>query len=288
MKQLNYDLKLMTDHNVDGSKGSIAARKYILQSSARQLDAMGFKNMRATSLKPRHVQALVDKWQEDGIATATIKNRMTHLRWWAKHIGKRSIIPTSNAALGIANRCYVPNENKAKIVVPEVLAKISDPFVRMSLELQATFGLRREEAIKFQPCYADKGDRLVLKPSWTKGGRGREIPIRTAAQREVLDRAHALAGNGSLIPLALQYIEQLKQYEGQTQAAKLSKMHGLRHAYAQARYEELTGWPAPLAGGPTRSELTREQRIRDQEVRLEISKELGHGRGQIMVDYLGR
>jgi hypothetical protein len=65
-------------------------------------------------------------------------------------------------------------------------------------------------------------------------------------------------------------------------------MHGLRHAYAQARYEELTGWPAPLVGGPTRNELTREQRERDREVRLEISKEMGHGRIQIMVTYLGR
>ncbi len=289
MKQLNYDLKLMTDHNVDGSHKSIAARKYILQSSARQLDAMGFKNMRATSLKTRHVQALVDKWQADNISIATIKNRMTHLRWWAKHIGKRSIIPNSNAALGIGNRCYVPTESKAKIVVPEVLATISDPYVRMSLELQAAFGLRREEAIKFQPGYADKGNNiLAIKDTWAKGKRAREIPIRTAAQREVLDRAHQLAGNGSMIPSHLLYKHQVKQYEGQTQTAGLSKLHGLRHAYAQARYQELTGWPAPLAGGPSRKELTPEQRDIDRQARLEISQEMGHGRIQIMVIYLSR
>ena len=72
----------------------------------------------------------------------------------------------------------------------------------MSLELQQAFGLRREEAIKFQPSYADHGDRLVLKDSWTKGGKAREIPMLTEAQRELLDRAHRLARLGSLIPSA--------------------------------------------------------------------------------------
>lgn len=79
------------------------------------------------------------------------------------------------------------------------LDAVTNPYVRMSLELQPALGLRRAESIKFQPSYADRGDKLVLKPSWTKGGRGREIPIRTEAQREVLDRAHKLAGIGASI-----------------------------------------------------------------------------------------
>lgn len=41
----------------------------------------------------------------------------------------------------------------------------------MSLQLQQAFGLRREESIKFQPRYADRGDHIALKGSWTKGGR---------------------------------------------------------------------------------------------------------------------
>jgi integrase len=49
----------------------------------------------------------------------------------------------------------------------------------MSLRLQRAFGLRREEAIKLQPRWADRGDHLQLKASWTKGGRERTVPIRT-------------------------------------------------------------------------------------------------------------
>ena len=65
-------------------------------------------------------------------------------------------------------------------------------------------------------------------------------------------------------------------------------MHGLRHAYAQQRYEELTGWKSPAAGGPTCKLLTQEQRDQDRKVRLIISRELGHEREQVTAVYLGR
>lgn len=33
------------------------------------------------------------------------------------------------------------------------------------------WGTGREETIKFQPSYTDRGDHITLKGSWTKGGR---------------------------------------------------------------------------------------------------------------------
>jgi integrase len=96
----------------------------------------------------------------------------------------------------------------------------------MSLELQSAFGLRREEAIKFVPNYADKGDHLLLEASWTKGGKARTIPVRTEAQRDVLDRAQRLAGGGSLIPSDHNYRQQLRVYERHTANAGLSKPTG--------------------------------------------------------------
>jgi hypothetical protein len=84
------------------------------------------------------------------------------------------------------------------------------------------------------------------------------------------------------------YVQQLRIYEGQTLRAGLSQLHGLRHAYAQQRYEELTGWKAPAAGGPTIKTLTPDQKAKDREARLTISHELGHEREQITAVYLGR
>ncbi|MCH7852700.1 MAG: integrase domain-containing protein, partial [Proteobacteria bacterium] len=138
------------------------------------------------------------------------------------------------------------------------------------------------------PSYADQGDHLKLKPSWTKGGKARVIPIRTESQREVLDRAHKLAGKGALIPSSRNYKQQVRIYDGHVLRAGLSKMHGLRHAYAQQRYEELTGWKSPAAGGPLCKSLTRDQRETDRQVRLIISRELGHERREVVSVYLGR
>jgi hypothetical protein len=66
-------------------------------------------------------------------------------------------MPADNAQLAIPNRRLVTNENKARHLGDNV-EQVSDPHVRMSLELQQQFGLRREECIKFQPRYADRGD----------------------------------------------------------------------------------------------------------------------------------
>jgi hypothetical protein len=77
------------------------------------------------------------------------------------------------------------------------LAKVTDPSVRLSLRLQTEFGLRRAESLKIRPAWADRGDRLVLKDSWTKGSRPREIPIRTEAQRVLLDKARRSLGVGA-------------------------------------------------------------------------------------------
>jgi integrase len=142
--------------------------------------------------------------------------------------------------------------------------------------------------VKLRPREADRGDRLVLKASWTKGGKAREIPIHTPAQREVLDRAQQLVGRGSLIPVDRSYIQHLKVYERHTANAGLSKLHGLRHTYAQKRYQDLTGWAAPAVGGLTRKVLILSQQALDREVRLRISQELGHEREQITTVYLGR
>ena len=142
--------------------------------------------------------------------------------------------------------------------------------------------------MKFQPSYADQGDQIRLKASWTKGGKPRTIPIRTVAQRVILDKARELAGLGSLIPSQRSYVQQMRIYEGNTLRAGLSQLHGLRHAYAQERYEELTGWQCPATGGPDSKNLTSELKELDHQARLTISQELGHEREQVTAAYLGR
>lgn len=287
MDDLTYSLRQLCQRNRDGSHATQADRQRSLTLAARQLREAGFRQTKAGSLKGKHIEALLQRWQGEGLSTGTLKNRLSHLRWWAQKVGKAGILPADNRLLGIPERNYIGNQNKAQRLDKE-LDRINDPHVHMSLRLQAAFGLRREEAIKFQPSYADRGDHIALKGSWTKGGRERIVPITTQQQRDTLNDAHRLAGHGSLIPAHKSYIQQRHVYDGQCKAVGLSNMHGLRHQYAQMRYETLTGWKAPAAGGPHRSTLPSEQRLQDGYARQMISMELGHERVQIVAVYCGK
>ena len=286
MRQLNFDLKTLQTRHREGAFLTRRDRSYALNQAADMLHALGFRRLRATGLKRKHIDALVAEWQRRGLATGTVKNRMSALRWWAERVGRPGVVGT-NAAHGIGERRYVTNEDRSRRLDAEQLARVSDGHVRMSLELQVAFGLRREEAIKFTPAWADRGDRVRIKASWAKGGRAREIPIWNEHQRAVLDAARRLAGAGALIPGGRGYAAQRKLYERQVEAAGLSRMHGLRHAYAQARYVALTGWKAPAAGGPRRRSLEPAKRRIDKAARMTIARELGHGRLEVASVYLG-
>lgn len=288
MQDFNFSLKQLCRRNQDGSFATRRDREYILDHIANQLQDMGYRHMRASSLRPRHVERLVEQWKAEGISIATMKNRMAELRWWAEKIGKPSIVAKDNEHYGIGDRRYVTNESKARQLTAGDLSKVSDSYTHFSLRMQAAFGLRRAESIKIRPEWADRGDRLLLKDTWTKGGREREIPVLTAEQRQVLDEAKRFAGSGSLIPPDLSYIEQLRRFEHQCANAGIHRIHGHRHQYAQTRYRELTGWAAPAAGGPRSKTLSSEQRTTDREARIAISRELGHEREQITAVYLGR
>jgi hypothetical protein len=288
MRDFNYELKQLCQRNQDGSYATRADRERILELIADQLHELGYRNMHATSVKAKHVSALVARWHKEEIAPGTFKNRMAHLRWWAEKNGTPKIISPSNDVYGIADRVYVTNVSKATKLDRERLERINDPYTQVSLELQGEFGFRRKESIMFCPAWADRGDLLVLKSQWTKGGRPREIPIRTAEQRRVLDKAKQLAGNGSLIPKGMRYVEQLKRFETQCAKVGIHKVHGLRHLYAQTRYRELTGWECPANGGPKSKELTPAQKEIDRAARLTITQELGHGRLQVVSQYIGK
>ncbi|WP_239442436.1 phage integrase N-terminal domain-containing protein [Saezia sanguinis] len=277
----------MCHRSHDGAPNTQSDRLKILRLCASELIELGFRHMKATSLKPKHIEALVQTWKQQDLSAGTIKNRMAALRWWAEKVNRSSVIPKDNTTLGIEKRVYVTKNNKAKTLDGDKLSLVTDAHIQMSLKLQAAFGLRRKESIKFIVSDADKGDHIELKGSWTKGGKPRSIPVRTPAQRQLLDELHRFAGKGSLIPQEKSYIQQRHVYEGQCKQSGLSNMHGLRHQYAQERYEEFTGWKAPKAEGPAQKSLSTEERVIDQQARQTISRELGHERLEVVAVYVG-
>lgn len=288
MKDLNYQLMKLCRQNRDGGFSTQATRSRILDLVANQLDGLGYARMQATSLKPKHIEALVDLWSRQGIRVGTLKNRLAALRWWAAKVNKSNVVARDNTAYGIGARTFVAEHSKAQALDTSKLERIEDKYVRLSVRLQAAFGLRREESIKFNPGYAIRGDHIALKSTWTKGGRARTVPITNIEQRKLLQEVKAFCKGGSLIPAHLNYIQQQHRYDRQTRKVGMKNLHGLRHGYAQARYRELAGFLCPAAGGSTSKELSPAQRALDHEARAIISRELGHGREAITAVYLGR
>ena len=289
MQDIRLQLKELSYRYKENSYATQADRRKMLLMIGGQLATMGYVQLQLPDFKGRHVNKLIALWQSQGLSTGTMKNRLSTLRWLVTKLQKREIMAPTNDVYGIPKRQYVAEVSKAIIVDRATLETIHDPYVRMSIRLQEAFGLRREEAIKIQPYYADRGSWLVLKSSWCKGGRARCVPIKTQEQRQVLEAAKALVATkeASLIPPNKLYEEQLHRYESQTYRAGLRKLHGLRHAYGHHRFLEESGSPCPVAGGLHRGKMTKQQREEAYATQLIVSAELGHNRPAITKTYLG-
>ena len=201
MRDLNYELKQLCRRNRDGSYATQRDRERVLDQIANQLHELGYRHMGAASLKPKHVERLVERWKADGSGRRHDQEPHGRASLVGREDRQAEVVARDNEHYGIGNRQYVTNVSKARELTVGDLAKITDPYTRMSLQLQAAFGLRRGESIKIRPEWADRGDKLVLKDTWTKGGRAREIPIRNEEQRRVLDEAkRSPAGAASFRP----------------------------------------------------------------------------------------
>ena len=175
--------------------------------------------------------------------------------------------------------CTSPTIDKAKELDPKQLDELRSPYTQMSVRLADDFGLRREACIKMVPGKADQGDVLVLKASWNKGGREIRVPIRTPEQRQLLDEAKALAKGKSLV--APGYAPTTRTSSTSAPSASGSASTASTAIAIATRSGATTSSPvgSVLRGAGRRSkQLTKKQKERDREVRLQISHEMGHGR----------
>jgi len=268
--------------------------RVMLSKCVRDLHDLGFKISHVKGFKPKHVFKLVEHWKEENKSAATIKNYLSQLRELGKLLDDNKLVKPDNTPYNIGSRQYFPEKSKA---IHEVdFSKCTDPLIRLSMEGQYLFGLRREESIKFNLSQAlIKKDAILLAPSWTKGGIGRSIPITNQAQRDWIERVKQTVEYGqSMIYESTSYADQLHKYAYQTRYMGLRQLHGLRHAYAQRRYKELTayydpnkkGWECPFNGGPMKNELTMKQKNIDFKVRHILTRELGHSRLSVLKSYL--
>lgn len=157
------------------------------------------------------------------------------------------------------------------------------------VELNRELGLRAKEASLLDANKAVKEAEtrgVVSIRDGTKNHRPRVVSITSPRQLDALRTAARTQGEGrNLIPSRQSWAAwqagELRATREHIQACTGESLRDLRSAYACERYAVLTGHAAPAAGGTITSAKA------DREARMVISAELGHGRIDVVAEYIG-
>ncbi len=175
----------------------------------------------------------------------------------------------------------------------KALQNKGDEQVAAVAELARDLGLRFKEASLLDVRSAlieAKALGKVNITEGTKGGRGREVDrwilISKQALQSLVKGAAIQERERNLIPPEMRF----NQWRGHANAAwrsvsrdhDLAGFHNLRAAYACNRYQQLTGYAAPVINLHRMAE-----KAEDQVARQVISHELGHSRIEVVSAYVG-
>lgn len=201
----------------------------------------------------------------------------------AATVGQRSTVRT-DAPAGM-------NRSQVDAAAAELRARGHDR-AAAALEAARDLGLRKSEAalMDYKKAIEEaKTTGRVIITEGTKGGRSdvhRSVPA-TPRVIVTLEKGAAIQGAArNLVPsdwTLQKFREHVSNVAGPVlERHGLSTVHDQRAAYACERYEQITGHQAPCIAG----EMVA-ARDADIEARRELAEELGHGRTDVISEYIG-
>lgn len=268
-----------------------------IQYFIKELKKANIKPRNLTELSLRNFKLCIRRWEEQGLSAPSLTNRWSNgfrfLRWMGHsgpYISVLDIVVRRESAICKTSATESKEWARKGYDVEALIAEVETycPVTAVRLRLESAFGLRTNEALCLKPREAHKENFLHLDRG-TKGGLKRVVRIEAALQRDVLEQAKAMTHERSgLLGRPGQSLKQARNHYyyvlrkfGITRKDKGITAHGLRHGYANDRFEVLTGSPAPVNGG------VHLPRSVEMAARKTISQELGHQRIQITARYTG-
>lgn len=271
----------------------------------RSEDGPGFNDARQIDRRTLldYAGHLRQQVEQGVIGIATAQNRLSSVnRTMAALRGDQYVkVPSPSKALGMRRtsvRCSLPQDQDREQVkrIIEVLFEHQMPRPAAIAQLARATGMRLREAILADlprlKREAKQFDKINIQDG-TKGGRsGASAPRWIAVDdhiRDALRFAEQVSPDDSRNLLAPneRYLDFL---QGIVRPARdilhkhdLKGFHELRAAYACERYEQITRHLAPIYGG----NCYQLDRRLDQEARVQVSYELGHGRIDVVSAYIG-
>ncbi|MBY0366041.1 tyrosine-type recombinase/integrase [Roseateles aquatilis] len=271
-----------------------------------------YRRVDPRQLANRHIEAMLERWLARKLATATIHNYLSFLRTFAGWIGKPGMVREPQHYVGSesqhAHRSQVATRDHSwsahEVDIASKIAEIAalDSWVGLQVELCAAFGMRGKEARHFR-LHGAVIAREAANPRdatafpecnaflrivhGTKGGRPRDVPIRTDAQRELLERVAASVAPGMYVGRPGMTAQQSQsRFYYVIRKCGISKKqlgvvaHGLRHQHVNDAFEADAGAPSPVRGATSRA-------AGDEAARQRAARLLGHNRLQVTSCYLG-
>ncbi|MGY3325744.1 integrase domain-containing protein [Pseudomonas sp. TE3911] len=271
----------------------------------RSEDGPGFNDARQIDRQTLldYAEHLRQQVEHGAIGIATAQNRLSSVnRTMAALRGDQYVkVPSPSKALGIRRtsvRRSAPQGQDREHVkrIVDVLCENQQPRVAAIAQLARATGMRLREAILADLPRLKREAKQFGKiniQDGTKGGRsGASAPrwIRVDDHiREALRFAEQVSPGGShnLLEPNESYLdfqrEIVRPARDLLHKHNLKGFHELRAAFACERYEQITHHPAPINGG----HCYQLDRRLDQDARVQISYELGHGRIVVVAAYIG-
>ena len=261
------------------------------------------------NLGQKHLHAMVQVWQREHLAPATIQTYLSFLRGLASWMNKPGLVLLP-ARYGLCLEEYQRHEyaqhdkswSAHGIDVEAILAQVTqyDARIAASMRLMHTLALRRKESVMFRPFehvapFEDTGlpaeRRKADEYVWIKGkgGRVRWVALETEQQRASVALARSLvtSRDAHLGHPALDLKRNLRRLDYALEKFGITKRlvgttgHGLRHGNVNDLYESIAGVPSPVRGGGTVAADV------DHAARLAVSERAGHSRARASGAYIG-
>ena len=285
-------------------------RDKFIVSFFRQLRKTQYGTVDPRRLANRHVRDMVDRWVAKGLTTASIHNYLSYLRTFSSWIGKPGMVREPAFYLGVdsphVRRHQIAQHDHSWTAMDvDVEAKIAevlafDAWVGLQLELCYRFALRAKEARHFRPhegliargqanakdaaAFPECAEFIRIEHG-TKGGRTRDVPIRTVEQFKLLARLREVVPTGMYVgrPELTALQSQWRFYNvirkfGINKKTLGVVAHGLRHQRVIDDFEADAGQPSPVRS---------QDAGMDETARLRAARLLGHSRSRITGAYIG-
>ncbi len=201
MKGKPLKLQVLDRLGKNHKKGSLTKRK--LHANAKEFGnflAKKFGLERIDYLKPKHIQAYVESLHARKLMPSTMADKMTAVRFVAEAIGKDNIVPKHNRDCGIRRERVNPqvvNNEGLDAIRQEITKKASEGDWRAQMieaadGLRREFGLRAKEALLSHRTIMRNGHQYLIVEG-AKGGRPRELEVRTTEQEAVIAKVEEVA-----------------------------------------------------------------------------------------------